>query len=170
MANFNWFVHFQDAYIEHLSWYKSDHRPILLKLGKGQENRSPNRFIFLASWATDSSFKDVIKGNWHKDEDWPKACHRITEKIIKWNREVFGSIHIRKKQLSNRLRGIDQVDPNGTNPFLNNLQETIWKEYEKTLLQEEMLWCQRARHKWLQFGYRNTKVLSCYYFDAEKKE
>lgn len=37
------------------------------------------------------------------------------------------------------------------------MQETLWKDYEKTLLHEETLWYQRARHKWLQFGDRNTK-------------
>lgn len=59
--------------------------------------------------------------------------------------------------LTNRLGGIDRANPRGNNAFLNNLQEILWSKYEKTLLQEELLWCQRVRYRWLQFGNRNTK-------------
>lgn len=59
--------------------------------------------------------------------------------------------------LIKRLSGIDRANPKGTNPYLNQLQETLWEEYEKTLLQEKILWSQRARYEWLQFGDQNTK-------------
>lgn len=56
----------------------------------------------------------------------------------------------------NRIRDINKANPRATNTFLNNLQDILWRQYEKTLLQEEVLWCQRARYKWLQLGDRNT--------------
>lgn len=37
LANFNCFTHFNDAYLEHLNWFKSDHKPILLVLGREEE-------------------------------------------------------------------------------------------------------------------------------------
>lgn len=62
-----------------------------------------------------------------------------------------------KRTLTRLLSGIDKANPNGTNQYLNQLQEVLWKEYERTLLQEDILWYQRARYKWLQFEDRNTK-------------
>lgn len=32
-----------------------------------------------------------------------------------------------------------------------------WEEYERVLLQEELLWYQKSRSKWLYFGDKNTR-------------
>lgn len=86
VVNYSWFAHFKDAYIEHISWLKSDHRPILLRLGtEGNEDRPPQRFRFITAWATDCSFKDLIKNNWCNEDDWLNARECLTEKIKKWN-------------------------------------------------------------------------------------
>lgn len=60
----------------------------------------------------------------------------LTGNIIEWNNMIFGNINLRKKTLIKRLNGIDKANPEGKNKFLNHLQETLWKDYEKTLLQE----------------------------------
>lgn len=111
----------------------------------------------MAAWATEGSFYDLIKDSWRSNEEWPLAISHLTERIIEWNNMVFGNINLRMKSLTKRLKGIDIANPEGTNVFLNQLQETLWKEYERTLLHEEILWCQRAISKWLQFGDRNTR-------------
>lgn len=80
----------------------------------------------------------------------------LKDKIKVWNQDVFGNINKRKMELS-ELCGIDRANPRGTNIFLNQLQESLWKDYEKILVQEKLLWCQRVRHKWVHFGDRNTK-------------
>lgn len=33
LANFSWFSHFTDANSEHLNWFKSDHSPIIVRVG-----------------------------------------------------------------------------------------------------------------------------------------
>lgn len=158
LANFNWFTHFNEAYNEHLNWFKSNHRLVLVRMGSEDPcRRTPSRFRFMASWATDSSFKDLIKHSWDNSKEWPEAISSLKGKISEWNNTVFGNIHRRKKSLLNRLSGIDRSDPMGSNPFLIQLHDTLWREYEKTLLQEEIFWCQRVRHKWIHFGDRNTK-------------
>lgn len=149
LANFNWFSNFKDGYVEHLNWFKSDHRPVLLRLGQGIERSPHRRFRFIATWVTDGSFKDLIKDNWGNDPSWPTAISSLTKKIQDWNRNVFGNINKRKRDLIRRLNGIDKANPEWTNTFLNQLQEVLWKDYERILLQEE--------NKWIQFGDKNTK-------------
>lgn len=158
LSNFNWFSHFFEAYCEHLNWFKSNHRPIIVRMGcNTTQDRSLKRFRFLAAWATKESFSELIKDSWRSKEDWPIAISHLKDRIIEWNNTIFGNINLRKRSLTRRLQGIDRANPEGTNVFLNQLQETLWKEYERTLLHEEILWCQRARSTWLQFGNRNTR-------------
>ena len=43
------------------------------------------------------------------------------------------------------------------NPFLFNLEKQLLNDYNQTLLQKELLWFQKSRSIWVQFGDRNTK-------------
>lgn len=131
---------------------------MLVRLGSDDLcNKNPKWFRFVVAWATEPSFKDLIKNSWNNNEDWPEVISSLTEKISKWNNMIFGNINRRNRTLMRRLSGINRIDPMGSNHYLNHLQDTLWKKYERALLHEEILWCQRARHKWIQFGDRNTK-------------
>lgn len=122
--------------------------PVLLRMGGGVIDKIPACcFCFTAAWVTDDSFKYMIKKNWCNEYSWPAAISRLTDRIKEWNSDVFGSINRRRVDLTNRLSGIDRANLKRTDPYLNHLQEILWKDYEKTLLQVEILWCQRARHK-----------------------
>lgn len=74
-----------------------------------------------------------------------------------WNHDIFGFIHKKKKRLLNRLHGIHRTLSDGSNPFLENLQRQLWWEYEVVLFEEEALWAQKARSRWISQGDRNTK-------------
>lgn len=41
--------------------------------------------------------------------------------------------------------------------ILEAKQRDVWRQYEQVLFQEEMLWYQKSRAKWLHFGDRNTR-------------
>lgn len=143
---------------------------VLLRMRGGEiGKRSSCRFRFMAAWVTNDSFKDLIKENYCNEYSWPVAISRLMDMIKEWNSEVFDSINKRKMELTNRLSGTDRANPKVINPYLNQLRKTLWKEYEKTLLQEEILWCQRARHKWLQFGDINTKFFHAFTLVRKKR-
>lgn len=90
LVNFNFFSHFKEAHVMHLNWFKSDHRPILLKMeGDHKDNFAPHHFRFLAAWVTENSFKDLVKNNWKNDEIWPEAIASLIGKIKDWNNDVF---------------------------------------------------------------------------------
>lgn len=67
-------------------------------------DKKPTRqFRFMATWITNASFKDLIKKNWDNNHSWPEAIENLIDRIKEWNREVFGNINKRKKELTNRL-------------------------------------------------------------------
>lgn len=67
---------------------------------------------------------------------------------------------MRKKHLLRRLEGLNwAVSHSGMLPKYENLQLELWKELEDVLLQELLLWAQKARAEWSILGDCNT----CYF-------
>lgn len=106
---------------------------------------------------THEGFSEVVKENWRNDIEWNSNISSLTTAVKRWNEDVFGNITLRKNRLLNRLHGIARSLSNGHNSFLHHLQKKLWYEYEQVLYQEEVLWFQKSRCKWLKFGDRNTR-------------
>ena len=54
------------------------------------------------------------------------------------------------------LEGIDKAKQDHPHPGLLKLEEKNWREYMKVVQQEELIWFQKSRCSWLQFGDKNT--------------
>ncbi|XP_057444746.1 uncharacterized protein LOC130736989 [Lotus japonicus] len=61
LSNDNWLLSFPEATILHLPRLKSDHKPILIKLGGGQRDASQRPFRFLAAWLTHADFPRLVE-------------------------------------------------------------------------------------------------------------
>ena len=85
-----------------------------------------------------------------------RAINEFTIKARKWNKEVFGNIFWRKRQLAARLLGIQKALANNPNAFLLNLQDQLSNEFNQILQWEEELWAMKVRTNWLIAGERNT--------------
>ena len=55
-----------------------------------------------------------------------------------------------------RLEGISKKLSFEENKFLEDLHVTLSKELGAILIQEEVYWKQMSRHKWINYGDRNT--------------
>lgn len=53
--------------------------------------------------------------------------------------------------------GIDRAIDAGGHPNLIRIRRELWKDYDDILRQEELLWYQKSRCRWLNWGDRNTK-------------
>jgi hypothetical protein len=76
----------------------------------------------------------------------------------KWKRDVFGNTNKQKNALMARINGIQrrqQVEKH--NKFLEKLERQLQQELTVILKQEEAMWFQKSRSKWIKDGDRNTR-------------
>lgn len=73
-----------------------------------------------------------------------------------FNREHFGNIFVKKKQIEARLKGIQRTLEDVDSTRLRILQKELLQEYEAILFQEETMWFQKSRENWIKLGSRNT--------------
>ena len=72
-----------------------------------------------------------------------------TINILKWNKEVFGNIFTNKKTLKARLKGIQIAQERQYSHNLDILEQTLKKDLELVLKQEELFWLQKSRVQWI---------------------
>nr|KYP31768.1 Transposon TX1 uncharacterized [Cajanus cajan] len=134
MCNVAWQALFPEPYVENLCRVYSDHCPLLLRQEGSRDISHDRPFRFQATWATHKDFEDAIQ----------------------FNHEVFGNITTRKKALQRRLRRVQLQLETRDSESLSRLEKAIQAELDETCLQEEYLWFQKSREKWVRFGDRNT--------------
>ncbi|KAJ4832638.1 hypothetical protein Tsubulata_001385 [Turnera subulata] len=159
LVNQQWRIRYPDAELWHLPRTKSDHSPLLLHLHAHVATGRPKPFRFQAAWLLDSRFQQVVVGSWRGDLLLPDATVCLQRDLARWNREVFGNIFRRKKELLARIGGIQLAKAEGrAGPFLFQLETELVMEYDIVLTQEEVLRYQKSRSQWVQNGDRNTSI------------
>ncbi|XP_019198076.1 PREDICTED: uncharacterized protein LOC109191857 [Ipomoea nil] len=106
LCNVEWRHRFPEATVRHLPRVASDHTPILLQSNGRGGPRGPDTFRFQAAWLTNDSFKEVIHKTWAPSHALQRNIAKVRDELTVWNREVFGSIEGRKKNLLARIGGI----------------------------------------------------------------
>ena len=69
-----------------------------------------------------------------------EAFAKFIERVMVWNREVFGNIFQRKKRVLARLRGIQKALETHSTCRLRALELELREELENILFQEEVYW------------------------------
>lgn len=143
---------------------QSDHHPLLVNLAPKLKRVGERPFRFEATWFNHKEFDGFVKEKWGaKRETW-EALEHLEGDLKIWNDQVFGHINQKKRELLNRINGIQKKLQEGTNEFLEKLEQELQLELRDVLWREEMLWFQKARTKWIQDGDRNTS-----YYHAKTK-
>lgn len=157
IENLEWFRLFASTVVYHLSHLKLDHRPILISKKPSMMSRLIRPFNFLASWASHPSFSQLARESWKHGTDVSTSLHSRSSDLWKWNKEVYGHIGKRKRDLARRIGSIQMALDRRCSKFLLDMELDLRIEYEKTLDEEELLWRQKSRVEWFQQGDRNTK-------------
>ncbi|KAK2452596.1 ABC transporter B family member [Trifolium repens] len=120
-------------------------------------NESP--FRFQAAWFTHKDYPQLVKNTWTHDNNNNNivgCLQNVARESSTFNKEVFGNVFSRKKEVEARLRGIQRALENIDSANLVRLQKELLLTYENILFQEEALWYQKSREQWVKLGSRNT--------------
>ena len=82
--------------------------------------------------------------------------HRVKEKSIIFNKEIFGNIFRQKHLLEAQLKGVQRELIATPSTGLVTLEKDLQKELLHVLHREELLWFQKSREKWVKLGDCNT--------------
>ncbi|KAK2378521.1 hypothetical protein QL285_066416 [Trifolium repens] len=158
MANLNWRVNFPEAFIETLCRNNSDHNPIFLRCGGLPIARGARPFRFEAAWINHSDYEDVVLNAWLAERgNITSALNKVKDDSIVFNKDIFGNIFRKKREIANRLKGIQNTLERVDSVRLVLLEKQLQEELDQILFQEEVLWYQKSREKWIKFGDKNTK-------------
>ena len=80
----------------------------------------------------------------------------FTQTTKEWNKNQFGNIFTRKKNLMSRLNGIQRTLALRPSEFLVKLEDELLREMDLVLKQEEELWALKSRVNWMIQSDRNT--------------
>ncbi|KAG7558925.1 Ribonuclease H-like superfamily [Arabidopsis thaliana x Arabidopsis arenosa] len=147
----------QEAVVSHLPFLSSDHVPLFIQLAP-EMRCDPRRrpFRFEAAWLSHESFKELLTNSWNPNVSTPQALEGLQRTLRKWNKEVFGDIHLRKEKLLGDIKVIqDRLVDIQTDELLAE-EEQLLKNLDLLLEQEETLWFQKSREKAIALGDRNT--------------
>ncbi|GAU24370.1 hypothetical protein TSUD_390790 [Trifolium subterraneum] len=157
LCNVEWRLKYHEGFAKVLPRVQSDHHLIMV-LCEGEPFNGGNRpFRFEAAWITHEDFHRLLCEKWERGSDLLNVISSFTPQLKEWNLETFGNIFKRKKELLARINGIQNSHNYGYSNFLENLEKQLQEQLAITLYQEECLWFQKSRSKWIVDGDRNTK-------------
>eukprot|EP00253_Pinus_taeda_P013029 PITA_13029 len=143
----------------------SDHWPIKLEVDiKVRKGKRP--FRFESFWLRDPSFIKKLEEWWCQSTIQSRGKMRLfqlklkelKEKIKSWNKQEFGNILEDKQKLEKEMESIQQkMILEGRTEESISKEGSILGQLEERRKQEEILWRQKSRIKWLREGERNTK-------------
>ncbi|KAI8564511.1 hypothetical protein RHMOL_Rhmol03G0187300 [Rhododendron molle] len=154
LCNSAWNVRFPETVVKNLPRVYSDHCPFLIFMD-GIPMPSPrNRpFRFEDAWSSHPDFINIVKEAWaDSHKSFSENLDKLTDLAKVWNKEVFGNIFFRKKHLLARLEGIQRSQSLSYSHNLCLLEKDLNRLYQDTLKQEETLWFQKSRAKWIVGG------------------
>ena len=109
------------------------------------------------AWLQHSEFQELIGASLNRDIDTREALTRLEVTLRKWNKEVFENVQRRKEELVMEIKEIqEKIEHELSNELLVKEMELL-KEFEIVLEQEEVIWFQKSREKWVVHGDNNTK-------------
>lgn len=134
---------YPNVQVYHLAHYHSNHCPLLLHLTP--YNPPHKGFKLEHMWLDHPSFPELISRTWTPIQDYLSCLQSFQRDAVLWNKQVYGNIFLRKKNILARLKGIQKFFETKYSLFLANLPEQLIKEYNTTLTQEMDFWKIKSR-------------------------
>ena len=81
------------------------------------------------------------------NEKFFNVADDFINKMGNWNKDIFGNIFKKKKELLARISGIQRFFKKRHSRSLIKLETKLKRELEKVSTQEEVLWFQKSRRQ-----------------------
>lgn len=157
MVDVDWQLAFPQALVQMLPQHGSDHNPLLLSCDKFKVSRA-KLFYFQAAWMNHPEYESLVQSSWTKTTGGVNIkLDAVRKQSLIFNRETFGNIFKRKRQIEARINGVHQELDSFPTSTLITLERDLQEQYSAVLKEEELLWFQKSRENWIKFGNRNTK-------------
>ena len=109
-ANPGWKSCFPKAIVKHLARINSNHCPLLLALDNPPIRIGERPFWFRPIWLGHESFPPIVRDAWEgNQQNIISAIITFTLIARNWNREEFGNIFWKKRNLVARLGGVEKA-------------------------------------------------------------
>ncbi|XP_016164225.1 uncharacterized protein LOC107606708 [Arachis ipaensis] len=136
-----WCFRFSESYVENLARMHSDHCPIMVRCQGNDRRVGVKPFHFQVVWSYHPSFSSVVRGAWDKGRPNPIRClSQVRDDALAFNRDVFGNIFKRKRELERRVTSIQQRMKRVDALSLIQEERELQSEYSNLLTQEELFW------------------------------
>lgn len=106
LCNADWRVEFPEVVVIVGARVQSDHHPLIVSLKGGQASRGERPFRFEAAWMRHADFQRLIKDSWPVDGFTGDNLAMMETTLKDWNRDVFGNVMKKKREIIGRLKGI----------------------------------------------------------------
>jgi len=159
LCNDNWRVEYPEAYVKVLPRLDfSDHHSILICPFGDAHVVAPRQFRFESAWQLEASYRDMLVSCWEGDKPIQDNLQNLQSVIKDWKFKTLDVVLAKKRKLMARIGGIQNRLQNGGSFYrLCELEKNLQLELSEILRQEEMMWFQRSRAKWLADGDRNAR-------------
>ena len=107
-------------------------------------------------WLLHPKFPRMVQSAWDQFQPLNTAISSFTQKVNKWNMEVFGNLFARKRRVLARLNGAQKALAYNPKEFLIQFEKQLIEKYSLIMLQEEELWAIKSWLNWAAFGDCNT--------------
>ena len=126
--------------MKHLLQHLSDHTPILISLFRGLGVvRGDRPFRFQAAWLSHEGFEGVLKEAWKSDTPLYPLLGQVPSMLSSWNREVFGNLFFKKRNLWARIEGVQRKISQRPLSHLLSLDANLMADLDVVLNQLEIL-------------------------------
>lgn len=143
----------------------SDHWPIELQWNRpGNNLRRP--FHFEEFWFAHPDFENLVRSTWtnfkvtegSKMARFQQKLRNLKQAIKQWNQRIFGNIFEDQNRLNAEMKQVQQsIISGGRTEDLSMKEQEIESKILVRAKQEEILWRQKSRIRWLKSGEKNTK-------------
>ncbi|KAK2654924.1 hypothetical protein Ddye_007976 [Dipteronia dyeriana] len=162
---YDWYQMFQNSFVQHVDFRRSDHRPILVEILDSfvrmavVKRRAIQCFHFEECWVGREGCDRLVERCWNHSyasmelSRVVEAIQNCKDHLMKWNWKHHNGL---RKDLDKCREDLHMVS--------ENIQTGYWAEIhvlerrlDKLLAEEESYWKQHSRLEWLKGGDRNMK-------------